>query len=266
MPVMKIDDFEMYYEIHGEKNEVPLVLIAGLGGDISTGWILQIPPFSKKYKVITFDNRDSGRTSQTDVSYTVDTFAEDTYNLLNKLGVNKAHILGGSMGGMIAQTFALNYPEMVRSLVLCSTMPQGFKWLSEITVWKELIKIAPRELFVEDILVWTLTRETLESKALIKMVIEQLVKYPYIQPPEAFIRQCNAIETFDVSKRLKEIKAPTLVVAGKRDILVPVWYSEEIASRIPNAELKVIQGCAHSVNLERAKEFNKTILEFLKQH
>lgn len=142
----------------------------------------------------------------------------------------------------------------------------GARWLSVLTIWKELIKTVPRELFIEDILVWTFTRETLESKSLVKMVIEQLVKYPYIQPPDAFIRQCNAIEKFDATKRLKEIKAPTLILVGNRDILAPVWCSEELASKIPNAELKVLQGCAHSLSLERAKEFNKTTLEFLKKH
>jgi pimeloyl-ACP methyl ester carboxylesterase len=265
MPIMKIDDFEIYYEIHGEKNETPLVLIMGLSGDI-LGWILQIPEFSKKYKVIAFDNRDVGRTSQTDVSYTVDTFAEDTYNLLNKLGIKKAHILGISMGGMIAQAFAINYPKMVRSLILSDTIPRGPKELSLLTVWKELIKTIPRELSLKETLVWTFTRETLENKAFVEMTLEQLAKYPYIQPPEAFIRQCNAMEKFDVTERLKEIKAPTLVLVGGRDILTPLWDAEEIASRIPKAELKIIPGGGHALNIEKAKEFNEAVLEFLEKH
>ena len=187
MPVMKINDFEMYYEIYGEKNETPLVLIMGLGADIS-GWILQIPDFSKKYKVIAFDNRDVGRTSKTNTSYTVETFAEDTYHLLNKLGVEKAHVLGISMGGMIAQAFALKYPEKVRSLILCATTPRGPKGLSILSVWKELIKNIPRELFIKESLVWTFTREPLEHEATVNMIVEALANYQYIQPPDAFIR------------------------------------------------------------------------------
>nr|MDO8081329.1 alpha/beta fold hydrolase [Candidatus Freyarchaeota archaeon] len=265
MTIMKINDFEIYYEIHGEKNETPLVLIMGLGGDI-IGWTFQLPEFSKKYRVIAFDNRDVGRTSKTDISYTMDTMAEDTYNLLTKLGVKKAHILGLSMGGMIAQTFAINYPKMVRSLILCDTIPRGSKGLSALTIWKEIIKNMPRELFIKETLVWTFTSESLENKAYVEMLVGEFLKYPYIQPPEAFIRQCNAIDKFDVLERLKEIKAPTLVVVGDKDILTPVWHAKEIASRIPKAELKIIPGCGHALNFEKAKEFNEVILEFLEKH
>ncbi|MFB0561235.1 MAG: alpha/beta fold hydrolase [Candidatus Lokiarchaeia archaeon] len=265
MPVIKINDFEIYYEIYGEKNKIPLVLIMGLGSDLS-GWILQIPDFSKKYRVIAFDNRDVGRTSKTDVSYTFDTFAEDTNHLLEKLRVEKAHILGISMGGMIAQAFALRHHEKVRSLILCATTPRGSKGLSILTIWKELIKIVPRELFIKENLIWAFTRETLENKDTVDMIVEALANYPYIQPPEAFIRQCNAIESFDVIERLNEINAPTLVLVGDRDILTPIWYAEEIASRIPNAELKVLHGCGHGLNFEKVNELNKIVLDFLEKH
>lgn len=265
MPTMKVKDIGMYYEIHGEKNGEPLVLIAVLGSDLS-GWAMQIPEFSKKYKVIAFDNRDVGRTSKTNISYTIDTMAEDTYNLLDRLGVKKAHILGGSMGGMIAQAFAVNYPEMVRSLILCATTSRWFKGLTILTIWKELNKTIPLELFIEESLVWNLSRKTLEDNDFVKMTIEQLAKYPYIQPTEAFIRQCNAIEKFDATDRLKEIKAPTLVLVGDEDILIPVRCSEELAAKIPKAELKVLPGCGHVLNFENAKEFNETILKFLEKH
>jgi 3-oxoadipate enol-lactonase len=265
MPIMKIDNFEMYYEIHGEENKVPLVLIMGLSGDI-LGWMFQIPEFSKKYRVIAFDNRDAGRTSKTDVSYTVDTCAEDTYNLLNKLGVEKAHVLGASMGGMIAQTFAIMHPEIVRSLILACTIPRGPIGLSNLTIWKELAKSKPQELFLKDLLVRTFTPETLENEEFVKTSLNWYLKHPYPQPPEAFIRQCEAIEKFNVLERLKEINVPTLVIVGGRDILTPIWYSEEIASRIPNAELKVIPGCAHAFFLEKPEEFNRAIIEFLEKH
>ncbi|MEM2959717.1 MAG: alpha/beta hydrolase, partial [Candidatus Jordarchaeaceae archaeon] len=132
MPTIKVGDLDIYYEIHGAENKVPLVLIMGLSGDI-LGWMFQIPEFSKKYRVIAFDNRDAGRTTKTDVSYTIETCAQDTYNLLVSLGVGKAHILGASMGGMIAQAFAIMHPEMVRSLILACTIPRASKGLSTLT-------------------------------------------------------------------------------------------------------------------------------------
>ncbi|MGQ9723502.1 MAG: alpha/beta fold hydrolase [Candidatus Jordarchaeum sp.] len=265
MPMIKVNDLDMYYEIHGEENETPLVLIMGLSGDI-LGWMFQLPELSKKYRVIAFDNRDAGRTSKTEISYTVDTCAEDTYHLLNKLGVEKAHILGASMGGMIAQTFAIMHPEMVRSLTLACTIPRGPIGLSNLTIWKELAKSKPKELFLKDMLVRTFTPETLQNEEFVKTSLKWYQEHPYPQPPEAFIRQCEAIEKFNVMERLKEINAPTLVIVGGRDILTPIWYSEEIASRIPNAELKVIPGCGHAFFLEKPDEFNKAVLEFLENH
>ncbi len=262
---MKIDDLEMYYEIHGEENEIPLVLIHGLGLDV-LGWVFQIPELSKKYRVIAFDNRDVGRTSKTDTSYTIDTFAEDTYHLLSKLGVEKAHFLGFSMGGLIAQTFALKHPEMVRSLILCDTAPRGPRGLSWLTVWKELVKTISRESFIKNLYVWVFTPETLENEDFVKTALENRLNHPYPQPPEAYIRQCEAIEKLDVTERLKEINTPTLVLVGDRDFLTPVRYSEYLASLIPNAEMKVLRGCGHVSLFEKPEEFNKTVLEFLEKH
>ncbi|MEX2752298.1 MAG: alpha/beta fold hydrolase, partial [Candidatus Freyarchaeota archaeon] len=265
MPTIRVGDLDVYYEVHGEENRVPLVLIMGLSGDI-LGWMFQIPEFSKKYRVIAFDNRDAGRTTKTDVSYTIETCAQDTYNLLVRLGIEKAHILGASMGGMIAQTFAIMHPEMVRSLILACTIPRASKGLSTLTVWKDLVKVEPRELFLKDMLVRTFTPETLENREFVNATLKWYLEYPYPQPPEAFIRQCNAIEKFDVTARLKEIIAPTLVIVGERDTLTPVWYSKEIVSRIPNSELKIIPGCAHALFLEKPHEFNRAVLEFLEKH
>jgi 3-oxoadipate enol-lactonase len=245
MPLMKINDLDMFYEIHGEENETPLVLIMGIGSDASL-WLLQIPEFSKKYKIIAFDNRDVGKTSKTDISYTIETMAEDTYHLLKKLGVEKAHILGFSMGGMIAQAFALRYPEKVMSLVLCSTAPRGPKGLSLLKMWNELIETIIR---------------------LAKYLnIEQFAKYHSVQLPKGFIRQSEAVEKFDVIDRLKDIKAPTLVLVGDRDLIAPVWDAWGMSFRIPNAEFKVLWGCGHALFLENAWAFNKVVLEFLEKH
>ncbi|MFB0561238.1 MAG: alpha/beta fold hydrolase [Candidatus Lokiarchaeia archaeon] len=265
MPTVKVNDLEMYYEIHGEENEIPLVLIMGLSGDV-TGWTFQIPEFSKNYKVIAFDNRDAGRTSKTDIRYTIDTMAEDTYHLLNKLKVGKAHILGASMGGTIAQTLALKHPEIVRSLILACTLGRAPKGINFLNVGKELIQVLPQELFIKQNLLWTFTRESLENEVFITMGLKMMQENPYIQPPEAFIRQSEASEKFDVMDRLKDIKAPTLVLVGDRDVLTPIWYAEEIASRIRNAELKVIPGCGHGMPFEKAGEFNKAVLDFLEKH
>ena len=114
MPTVRVGDINMYYEIHG-KGE-PLLLIMGLGSDL-TSWIFQIPEFSKKYRVIAFDNRGVGRSDAPDVPYSTAMMADDTTGLLDALGIERAHILGLSMGGFIAQELALKYPQRVKSLI-----------------------------------------------------------------------------------------------------------------------------------------------------
>ncbi|MEE8470206.1 MAG: alpha/beta hydrolase [Dehalococcoidia bacterium] len=119
MPTARIGDINVYYETYGEGQ--PLLLIAGLGADL-TGWILQIPEFSRKYRVIVFDSRGSGRTDAPDMPYSIEMLADDTAGLLDALGVEKAHILGLSMGGCIAQELALKYPQRVKGLILAATL------------------------------------------------------------------------------------------------------------------------------------------------
>ena len=119
MPKVKVGDINIYYEIHGEGE--PLVLIMGYGGN-SGQWFRQIPGLTKEYRVIVFDNRGTGRSDKPDISYTMETMAGDVAGLLDAIDIPAAHVYGVSMGGMIAQHVALNYPEKVKGLVLgCTT-------------------------------------------------------------------------------------------------------------------------------------------------
>src|SRR5512137_672538 len=119
MPTVRVRDINMYYEVHG--NGDPLLLIAGWGSDLSC-WQLQIPEFSAKYRVIAFDNRGTGRTDDApDKPYSFRTMADDAVGLLDALGIGKAHILGVSMGGCIAQEIAIEFPERTRRLILAAT-------------------------------------------------------------------------------------------------------------------------------------------------
>jgi len=125
MPKVKVDDIQIYYEVKGEG--FPLVMITGLGGNLE-GWDPRlVEGLSKDFKLVMFDNRGAGRTGISNREYTIRLFADDTAGLMNTLGISKAHILGISMGGMIAQELVLNYPEKVSKLVLCSTYSGGSK-------------------------------------------------------------------------------------------------------------------------------------------
>src|SRR5918999_4111134 len=113
MPKVRVGDIEMFYVEAGRGD--PLVLIMGFSGD-HLAWGFQLPAFAERYRVIAFDNRGAGQTDTPDHPYTTRMMADDTVGLMDKLGVGHAHVLGASMGGMIAQELALHHPERVRSL------------------------------------------------------------------------------------------------------------------------------------------------------
>src|ERR1700719_4418655 len=124
MPTIRVNDIDMYYEIHGEGE--PVVLIAGLNSD-HTLYRGIIPRLAENYQVVAFDNRGVGQTDKPDIPYSIEMMAEDTAGLLNALGIEQAHLLGTSMGGRIAAALALQHPQQVKSLILVSTIVKSLK-------------------------------------------------------------------------------------------------------------------------------------------
>jgi pimeloyl-ACP methyl ester carboxylesterase len=241
-----------------------LILIAGLGGDVTT-WQLQTPALSDHFRVIVFDNRDAGRSSLATGAYTTADMAEDTAGLMDGLGIDKAHVLGASMGGTIAQELALAYPDRIQKLILYCTMGQfGRFHLSPIHVWKELRRQdAGGTLFAKDVLNWCMTQRFLMDSEAVDEMVELFCNPPYPVPPEAYCRQADALCRFDRLDRLKNLQTPTLVLVGAEDILTPPWAARELASQIPDAELKVLDRGGHCLLWEIPEEFNRTVIGFL---
>ncbi len=262
MPTVNVGDIDMYYEVHGEGE--PLLLITALSGDL-TSWIFQIPEFSKQYSVIVFDNRGVGRTDVPDIPYSTEMMADDSAGLLDALGIEKAHILGHSMGCFIAQELALKYPQLVRSLVLASAGTQETHMAKHlIDTWARMAREGVnREIYVRELLLWVFTEKFFENTAMVQIAVDMLVTGPYPQPAHGLIRQVGACLEHNAKDRIGSITAPTLVLAGNEDILVPVRMSEELAAGIPGAELVVLEGAGHGVYYEAADKFNLAILEFL---
>ena len=122
MPSAKIGDIQLYYEEYGQGQ--PLIMVLGLGQDIAT-WGFQIAELSRHARVIVFDNRDSGKSSRCSDNYTTESMAQDILSLMDHLGIENAHLLGTSMGGMIAQHAALMAPDRLNSLILAGTTSWG---------------------------------------------------------------------------------------------------------------------------------------------
>lgn len=266
MPAVRVGDINIYYEDYG-KGE-PLLLIAGWGTDLSC-WLPQIPEFSTKYRVIAFDNRGAGRTDAPDELYSFRMMAEDTVGLLDAMGIGKAHILGVSMGGCIAQEIAIEHPERTKSLILAATTaaPGACPMLLKtLTAWTAAMREGVSAKTVARMqLPYVVTSRFFDQPEMVALFVDAMAANPCQPKAYACQRQTEASAGQDTRARLKHIAAPTLVLVGKEDIMLPVKHSEELAALIPGARLVVLDGGAHGFSIEIADKFNRAVLEFLGQ-
>jgi len=267
MPTVKVGDINTYYETHGEGEA--LVLIMGYGCHIGW-WFRQIPVFSQECRVIAFDNRGTGRSDKPDIPYTMEMMAGDVVGLLDAIGIGAAHVYGVSMGGMIAQEFALRYPERVTSLILGCTMCGGShaimpdaEAMTQLFNFERMKQLTPEEQ-TRELLPFLSSQEFIDNNP---DIIEQFVTavVEHVTPLHGYQRQGEAIAGHDTYDRLPRIKAPTLVIAGDADRLIPVENSRLLASRIANAELVILENTGHGF-METAGEANNKVLDFLRRH
>jgi 3-oxoadipate enol-lactonase len=266
VPTVHVKGLEMYYEAAG-KGE-PVILIMGLGGD-HTAWGLQVPDLvAAGYQCIAFDNRDVGQTAESPVpAYSIRDMAEDTAGCMEALGLDCAHIVGASMGGMIAQELALAHPERVGTLTLACSEPHVDPYLRIILqsfgAWR-------RRLDKEDLArsqsVWVLTHAYLADEKNFRAFMNLMFDNPHPQSDASYLRQLGACLGHDALERLGQIRAPTLVLVGSEDILTPLRLAKLMVERIPHAKLVVIPGGPHGFLWENAPEFNRSIIAFLKGH
>jgi len=263
----QIKGLRLCYEERGEEHEEALVLIPGMGYGRWL-WTKQLPVFSQHFRTIALDNRGSGLSDKPPGPYTIPQMAEDVKGLLDTLKIEQAHVCGISMGGLIAQEFALSFPERLRKLVLVATTAGGSRVVlpdMEVMQFFTHIGARPPEENFERGLPFVFTPRFLEEHP---EEIEELRRWMLERepaPPEATLAQLAAITGFDAEARVSQIQAPTLVVGCAEDRVMPVENSRFLAERIPNARLVVLKGCGHLCPIEKAQEFNEVVLEFLRE-
>jgi pimeloyl-ACP methyl ester carboxylesterase len=279
MPKVKVNDIQMYYEVKGEGSS--LVMINGGNENLDCWDPRLIETLSNRFRLILFDNRDVGRTSASDREYVdLRLCADDTAGLMNALGISKAHVLGFSLGGMIAQEVAINYPEKVSKLVLCST---GSTWglspeLSEFVPALERARSTEEvvQLYRSLSIANEYPGDLIERHpSVINFLTADFVKknpdfvdsyykrfraHPISK--EGARRQWNAMKQFNTQGRLKHIKASTLVLHGRKDFAMPPKNGKILAEGIPNAKLVFFEKSAHGL-LEEMEEVIKVITQFL---
>ncbi|MFW9975218.1 MAG: alpha/beta fold hydrolase [Candidatus Thorarchaeota archaeon] len=266
MPYATVGEIDIYYEIHGPENAPPLVLI---GGWASYRWIWfrQIQAFKEKYRCVVFDNRGAGKSSKPDYPYTIKMMANDTVGLMDALHIKDAHILGMSMGGLIAQQIAISYPEKVRSLILSSTHFGGSNYIPMDDKTMVLLIALPTETISMEQAREMRYRATFSTQFLKenKSVIEQIDAWAEKLPTPLYaqIHQSSATSGFDSESELKKITAQTLILHGANDRAVPTKNGELLAKRIPNSRLKIIEDASHFVIIEKYDEFNKEVMSFI---
>ncbi len=261
MPVAETGDISTYYEVAGAGE--PLILICGISMDLQ-GWRLQVPELSKHFRVVCYDNRGAGRTSAPDQPYGITGMAGELAALMDHLRIESAHVLGYSMGGLIAQAFAFAHPRRVRKLILLSTTqrPDGFVRLA-VRNWMNVRRSnLPFEQIVRFTSRWLYSPALFDNEALYEKIVQMMVTNPHAQKPHAFLRQAEAVLAFDLGDAAKGIDSETLVLVGMHDNLIPPYHSEHLARTIPRATLKVMDG-AHAPFGEFPNEYNKAILDFL---
>jgi 3-oxoadipate enol-lactonase len=255
----------LYYELHG--GGPPLVLVMGIGYDSSLWTLEQVPALSTQFQVILVDNRDAGRSSRARHPYEIADMADDLAGLLDALGIARSSVLGLSMGGMIAQEFALRHADRLDRLVLAGTgAAPARSAVDPIEIWSWVKANDPTgAVFGGQQFVSLFSTAFLRNHEAVRHTAELLANNPYPMSPEAYGRQADAYRQFDALDRLSAITAPTLVIVGEHDLLTPPWIAREVAEAIPGARFQVIQGdgSSHLVPIECPNEFNRLVLDFL---
>jgi 3-oxoadipate enol-lactonase len=256
------DGTRIYYELSGRAEGEPVLMLQGLGTD-SRGWILQRRAVGRRHRVVVVDNRGVGRSDVPPGPYDLVVMAADAVAVLDHAGFRDTHVVGVSMGGILAQILAVAYPERVRSLVLTATSCRHHPWRRELLAdWDEVARHQGMRALLGRSMRWLIGPRSRRRFGLTVGLLAQLILNAR---PEAFAAQVQAILGMDDSLReaLGAVAVPTLVVAGTQDILTPVGDSEELAELIPGARLAVISGAAHGFVAEQAREYNRLLTEFL---
>lgn len=261
MPYVENKGAKIYWEEHGAGE--PLVLIMGLAATLDM-WHRTKPLMAAHYRTILFDNRGVGRSDVPPPPYTIATMASDVAAVMDAAEIDRARIFGISMGGMIAQEFALNYPDRVRSLVLgCTNF--GGRNVKPATP-KVLAILKARGLMPPSEAALAMAPHTYDATTPRSRVEEDVnIRLQWFPTPEGYFGQLGAILSWESRPRLAQIKAPTLVIHGETDELVPPENGRMIAELIPHAKLVMLQNASHIFFTDQPEISHREVLNFFSE-
>lgn len=263
MPTATINNISIYYEQHGEGTD-DLILIGGLSSDHQV-WKSTLRHFSTHFRILIFDNRGAGKSSTPDYPYTTEMMAQDVLQLMDLLGIKRAHVLGHSMGGCIAQQIALLAPEKINKMIIACSRAKPNALANMALTTREKLQAAgmPIEILAEYVMPLLFSETFLQNTAQVKGFIQWTMQNPNPQSAMGFSHQLHAVKTHNVADRLSEIHVPTLVIAGDEDILMPKASANIFSESLKNSEFVVIPDCAHMPHVEKSREFAEIVMRFL---
>jgi aminoacrylate hydrolase len=260
MPKAAVAGGEISYEEAGRGT--PLIFVSGLAGT-GRGWAGQVEPFSRGYRVITYDQRGTGASDRLQRAFSVDQMTAELIGLMDALEIERAHLVGQSTGGAIAQTAAILYPERVVRVVMYATWTHCDPW------FRRLFE-ARRQMYLEcgDELHQRFHPLFLYSPDYVnahdaELEEERQRTVAGAPPIEVSVGRIDAIMKFDRRADLGRIKTPTLIMAARDDFITPSYHAEALNRAIPGSQLMIFDGGGHSLSKTRTEQFNKAVLEFL---
>ncbi|MGD0509080.1 MAG: alpha/beta fold hydrolase [Terriglobales bacterium] len=260
-PFIENQGAQIYWDEQGQGS--PVLLIMGLGYT-SVMWHRTRPVLAQKYRTIAFDNRGVGRSDVPPGPYSIAIMASDAAAVLDAAGVARAHVFGVSMGGMIAQEFALQYPARTRSLILGCTAAGGpsavraESKVADVLMARGMTLEQAREAILPYIYDVATPPEKIEE--------DVSLRRNWLPSLEGYMAQLLGILAWESYSRIAQITAPTLVIHGKSDALVPPGNGELIAKRIPGAKLVLLEQASHLFLTDQTEKAHQEILEFLSSH
>ena len=268
MPSLETQGISLYYELHGEPSAPPVLLITGLGG-VGKSWGEQVQRFASSYHVVLPDQRGTGQTTHAQDGYTTQQLADDMAALVDHLRLGPVHVVGASTGGAIAQYLALEHAEIVRSLTISSSFARFDPFVRrEFEIRRKMAAEWDRHTLMSAYSLFLLgPRFTYDHPDRVSQWIERAASNPSGPADrEIEFKRIDMIAAHDAYDRLGEIRTPTLVTCGTHNFCTTLALSEEIAARIPGAELVTFDDAGELIEFEQPEKFFQTVSRFIDSH
>ena len=262
MPFIKANGIKTYYEMHGKNS--PLICIGGLLNH-SGIWKEYLCEIAKKFQVVLFDPRGSGKTETTSPPYTIDLFADDLIALMDALQISSASMICFSMGTLIIQSLALRYPKRINRAILLSPFNKIPKTaLMQLKVSSKLLHAGiPPNLVAANSLPWLYGESFLQEPDRVNHIIHEIMNDPYPPSPLSYQGGLSALSHFDITEKLHIIQTEMLLLPGECDLFTPLSSAMELKKNLPHATLHILKNAGHMTLIESKDEVLSHISSYL---